>query len=157
MTWSSSYVASSTIRDALNNAIAMNMGSSGDSIYCALFNNSVAASIDTDPQSYNVAPWNANEVNNGGGNWPAGGVALTTPVLARYAATGIQFYAGNVSESSVTLAGFYGCYVYDNTLSPKAGIAAIYFGGSYTVTSGTIGITWQTVNSQTTLWYINLT
>jgi hypothetical protein len=156
MAWANSYLASATFKDTLNKVIAPNIGgSSPDTIDIALFNNSVVPNIDTASQAYNVAPWNANEVNNGGGNWPAGGVALATPTLAIYSTVGIQYYAGNVNVSSVTLTGFFGALVYDSTTSNRA-IAAVYFGGSYTVTSGTIGITWQTVNSQTTIWYIQL-
>ena len=41
------------------------------------------------------------------------------------------------------LAAVYGCLVYDDTLTPKAGVCYNYFGGTNSVTNGTFTIVWH--------------
>lgn len=144
MAWANSYVASATLRDSLKNAIALNIaGSSPDALFCALFNNTVTPSIDTDPQSYGVAPWNANEVFQAT-FYPAGGVQLASPTMTLTSGTGVTFSASAVSQATTTLTNVFGALIYDNTLSPKAAICAVYFGGTaYSTNNGTFGITWS--------------
>jgi hypothetical protein len=143
MAWTVSYVATSTIRDALKNAIALNIGGgSPDTINVALFNNTIVPAHDTDPQAYAVAPWNANEVT--GTNWSAGGVALASPAVTLVAGVGLMFDATDTSVASTTLTNAFGALIYDNTLSPKANIVAVWFGGTgYSTSNGTFGITWD--------------
>lgn len=143
MAWSVSFIASATLRDALKNAIALNIaGTSPDTLNVALFNNTITPSPDTDPMSYAVAPWNANEVSGTG--WSAGGVALTSVTNTLITSVGIMIDAADVSQSTTTLTNAFGCLVYDNTLSPKAAIIAIYFGGTgYSTSAGTFAITWD--------------
>lgn len=145
MAFSVSYVAEATARDAFKNAIALNWaGTSPDTFNVALFTNSVVPSPDTDPQTYAVAPWNANEVSGTG--WSAGGVALTSLTLVIATGVGIKFSAGNVSQATTTLALAHGCILYDNTLSPKCVLFAITFGADYSTTAGTFAITWDGTN-----------
>lgn len=145
MAFSVSFVPSATIRDALKNAIALNYaGTSPDTFNVALFNNTVAPSPDTDPQTYAVAPWNANEVSGTG--WSAGGVALASLTNTLVTGVGIKLSAGNVSQSTTTLAAARGCLIYDNTLSPKCGLVAVTFGADYSTTAGTFAITWDGTN-----------
>lgn len=137
-----SFFQSATIRDAMKNAIALNWGgTSPDTINVALFNNTLAPSPDTDPATYGVAPYNANEVTGTG--WAAGGVALGSPTMTLVAGVGIMFDANDVSQASTTLTGAQGCLVYDNTLSPKCGIVLVNFGAAYSTSNGTFGITWD--------------
>jgi len=140
MAWSNSFIPSATMRDALKNAIALNIGgTTPDALKIALYNTSFAQTINDDPFSYS----STNEVT--GTNWASGGVSLTTPVMALVTGTGIKFDADDVSVASTTIAtGVLGAVIYDNTLTPKAGIVAVYFGGtSYTTNNGTFGITWD--------------
>ena len=144
MAWANSLVSTATIRDALKNTIALNIGgTSPDVLYVALYGTATTPAQDTDPCTYNSAPWNTGEVT--GTAWPAGGVALVSPTMTLVAGYGIMFDANDVSVASTTLAiGIYGCLIYDNTLLPKCGIAAVYFGATgYTTSNGTFGITWD--------------
>jgi VanZ family protein len=148
MAWTVSYLPPATIRDSLKNVIALNLSDATAGAYkVALFNNSVVTGtteIDTDPQSYNVAPWNANEVT--GTNWAAGGVALATasPALTKVSAVGVMWDATDISVVSTTLTNAFGCLIYADLLTPKAAVAAVWFGGTgYSTSNGTFGITWD--------------
>lgn len=144
MAWSNSLIATATIRDSLKNGIALNIGgSSPDTLNVALYSTSVTPAQDTDPMTYNVAPWNTGEVT--GTNWASGGVALSTPTMTLVAGVGVMFDAVDVSVASTTIStGVLGCLVYDATLTPKAVVVAVYFGGtSYTTNNGTFGIQWD--------------
>jgi hypothetical protein len=145
--WSTSYIVPSTLVSALeSNAsrLQLDLSSTSTQFYVALYSNAVTPNVDTDPQSYNVAPWNTGEVT--GTNWPAGGVALslTGAGLTHQSGGFLQFTAGNVSVASTTIStGIYGCLIYAQALSPEAALCAVWFGGSgYTTSSGTFGITW---------------
>lgn len=137
-----SFVHSATIRDALKNAIALNVGgTSPDTLNVALFNNTLAPSPDTDPATYNVSPYNANEVSGTG--WAAGGVALGTPTMTLVAGVGVMFDGVDVSASTTTLTNARGCLIYDNTLSPKCGLVLVNFGADFSTVAGTFAITWD--------------
>ena len=147
MAWTTSYVVPSTLVSGLEangTRINLDLSSANTNMYLALYDNTVTPNVDTDPQSYNVAPWNTGEST--GTNWPAGGVALNLSGagLAHVAGGNLVFTAGNVSVASTTLAdAIYGCLIYDNALSPAAAVCAVWFGGSgYTTSAGTFGITW---------------
>ena len=147
MAWSTSYVVPSTLVSGLeSNAsrINLDLSSANSSMYLALFDNTVTPNVDTDPQSYNVAPWNTGEST--GTNWSAGGVALNLSGagLAHVSGGNLVFTAGNVSVANTTLSdAIYGCLIYDEALSPAAAVCAVWFGGSgYTTSAGTFGITW---------------
>lgn len=147
MAWTTSYVVPSTLVSGLkSNAsrINLDLSSANTQIYLALFDNTVTPNVDTDPQSYNVAPWNTGEAT--GTNWPAGGVALdlTGAGLTHASGGNLKFAAANVSVASTTIStAVYGCLLYDFALSPAAAVCAVFFGGSgYTTSAGTFGITW---------------
>lgn len=134
-----SFVHSATIRDALKNAIALNIGT--DSLKLALFNNTLTPSPDTDPATYASAPYNANEVTGTG--WASGGVALTTPTMTLISGVGVMFDAADVSASTTTLTNARGCLIYDDTLSPKCGLVFVNFTADYSTVAGTFAITWD--------------
>lgn len=137
-----SLVQSATIRDAFKNAIALNYGgTSPDTINIALFTNTLTPAQDTDPATYAVAPYNANEVSGTG--WAAGGVALVSPTMTLVAGVGVMFDANDVSQATTTLTNVRGCAIYDNTLSPKAVLMAITFGADFSTVAGTFAVTWD--------------
>jgi len=147
LAWTGSYIVPSTLVSALEangTRINLDLSSASTGIYCALYSNSVTPNVDTDPQSYNVAPWNTGEVT--GTNWSAGGVnlSLSGAGLTHQSGGFLKFAAGNVSVASTTIStAVYGCLLYDQSLSPEAAVCAVFFGGSgYTTSAGTFGITW---------------
>lgn len=136
-----SLLQTATIRDALKNAIALNIGgSSPDTLKIALFTNTCTPAQDTDPATYPSAPYNANEVTGTG--WTAA-QALAAPAMTLVAGTGVKMTGTNVSASGTTLSAVRGCIIYDDTISPKCVIVAITFGADYTTSNGTFGVTWD--------------
>ena len=149
MAWSSSYVVPSTLVSALQangSRINLDLTPASTQFYVSIWDNTVTPNVDTDPQSYNVAPWNTGEVTGTG--WSAGGVplSLTSYGLTHQSGGYLQFQAQNVSVASTTITtGVYGCLVYAQALSPAYALCAVYFGGSgYTTSDGPFGITWPT-------------
>lgn len=145
--WTTSYVVPSTLVSGLEsnaNRINLDLSSSSTGLYLAIYDNTVTPNVDTDPQSYNVSPWNTGEVT--GTNWSAGGfnLDLSGAGLTHQSGGNLQFTAGNISVASTTISdAVYGCLIYDYSLSPKAAVCAVYFGGSgYTTSDGIFGITW---------------
>jgi hypothetical protein len=145
--WTTSYVVPSTLVSALQanaSRINLDLSSASAGLYLALYDNTVTPNVDTDPQSYNVAPWNTGEST--GTNWSAGGVNLSLSGAGLTHQTGgnLKFAAGNISVANTTLSdAIYGCLIYDSLLSPEAAVCAVWFGGSgYTTSAGTFGITW---------------
>lgn len=137
-----SLIQTATIRDAIKNTIALNYGgTTPDAIFAALFNNTLTPAQDTDPATFAVAPYNANEVTGTG--WAAGGVALGSPTMTLVAGVGIMFDANDISAAGTTLSLVRGCAVYDNTLAPKAVLMAITFGADYSTVAGTFAVTWD--------------
>lgn len=137
-----SLVQTATIRDSFKNAIAFNWGGgTPDAQFIALFTNTLTPSQDTDPATYAVAPYNANEVSGTG--WAAGGVALVSPTMTLVAGVGVMFDANDVSQGGTTLTNVRGCAVYDNTLSPKCVVMAITFGADFSTVAGTFAVTWD--------------
>lgn len=149
MAWTSSYIVPSTLVSALESngsRLQLDLTSTSTQLYVALYGTSVTPNVDTDPQSYNVAPWNTGEVT--GTNWASGGVALSLSGAGLTHQTGgfLEFQAANVSVASTTIStAVYGCLIYAQALSPQAVLCAVYFGGSgYTTSASTFGITWPT-------------
>ena len=147
MAWSTSYVVPSTLVSGLeSNAsrINLDLSSAGTGYYVALFDNTVTPAVDTDPQSYGVAPWNTGEVTGTG--WPAGGTALSLSGagLTHTSGGNLRFTTQNLYVASTTISdGVYGCLIYSSTLTPEAAVCAVWFGGSgYTTSGGPFGITW---------------
>lgn len=148
MAITASFLPLATVRDTFKNAIALNWGgTTPDAIKIALYNNTLTPTPETDPTTYNVAPYNANQVT--GTNWPTGGVALGTPTCAIVSTTGINLDGADTSVTGTTLTAARGCLIYDDTLSPKAGVVFVNFGGDYSTNAGTFAITWDTAGIAT--------
>jgi hypothetical protein len=127
----------------------------GDTIDVALFgtltpDNTVAVGS----TGYNTGVWTTGaEITDtsGGSHWNAGGVALASKTFAIDAASSsICFGAAyTTGTGTVTLVTFFGCLVYDFTITggtvAKQGLCYNYFGGTQTITGGTFTIQWATV------------
>lgn len=123
---------------------------SADTVNVALFGtltpDKTAAVAST---GYNTGVWvTGSEITSA--NWPAGGIAATSKAFAIDAgSSSICFTAANTTGTgTVTLTAFFGCLVYDSTITggtvAKQGLCFNYFGGSQTVTGGTFTILWAT-------------
>lgn len=121
-----------------------------DAFKVALYDDDITPDNDVSAanSAYNVGQWvtTGNEVFQAG-QWAQGGVALGTPVLNSATADTI-FFDGvdTASGTAATLANVFGCLVYDDTVStPVAdqGISYNYFGGTNSVTNGTLTVVWH--------------
>lgn len=145
MAWSNSKIFSAFITDALNNTAALDLNT--DTITAALYNNSITPdqTVTSANSAYNAGQWaNTNELSNGG--WSAGGLNLAG-IASNFSSNVFTFDANDTANGSpATISGAYGCLVYENTLTtPVAdqGICYNYFGGTNSVTSGTLTIVWN--------------
>jgi hypothetical protein len=146
VTISVSFLQSATVRDIFNNKAtdyaAFNWGGTSPNTFSvALFNNTLSPSPDTDPASYGVTPYNANEVTGTG--WSAGGVALSGNTMTLITSVGVMFDANDVSQGSTTLTGIQGGLVYASSPTTKMGLIFVNFGATYNTSNGTFGITWD--------------
>jgi hypothetical protein len=149
MAWSSSAIFRIFIGNVLGNTAAFDLDSGADTLKVALYNNSITPSKDVTAanSAYNVDQWaNSNEVSQAG-QWPAGGVALTSQTVD-VGTSGVCFLdaADTASGSTATLSNVHGSLLFDDTLTtPVAdqGICYNYFGGANSVTSGTFTVVWS--------------
>jgi len=145
MAWSASGGFRQTFADDLANTIALNLDLETHKV--ALFNNSVTPDFDATAaaSAYNAGTWLvANEVSGTG--YTAGGTALTSTTISTVAGGIVMWDAADTSWATATFSNAYGCLIYADALTtPVAdqGIMAIYFGGAYSVTSGTFTIQWN--------------
>jgi hypothetical protein len=107
--------------------------------------------VATASSAYNTGQWvTGNELSNGG--WAAGGLALTS-VTSTFAS---NVYTFDARPTRPTVrrrpSGAFGTLVYDDTLSTGSspasavndqGICYNYFGGTNSVTAGTLTIVWS--------------
>lgn len=171
MTWATA--GSAIFREAMKNPITLGVGTNngtgiptsygatglvGDAVKVAVFNNTTApdktAAVGLTGYNAATSQWvTANEVT--GTNWAAGGVAVgSTKTWTLDTGSSSMCYqvtapnAGQTVTASVTLAGFFGALVYDNTISgvtvAQQGMCFNYFGGTQTITAGTFTIQWAT-------------
>lgn len=147
MAWADSRVFQQFIEDSVLNVTAFDLDS--DTFKVALYNNTITPDNDAVVAStaYNAGQWaNTNEQTESG-QWAAGGVALTSPVI-NVATADVVFWdaSDTASGSAADLANVYGCLVYDDTLTtPIAdqGVCYNYFGGSNSVVNGTFTVVWS--------------
>jgi len=111
---------------------------------------------------YNTGVWTTGNEITSSTQWPAGGVATaSTSYTLDTGSSSFVFHAANTSGSgTVTLTAFFGCLVYDNSISAgtvaKQGMCFNYFGGSQTITAGTFTIIWATVGPTTGIFNITV-
>lgn len=141
----SSKIFSAFITDALNNTAALDLNT--DTIKAALYNDTTTPSqtVASASTAYNAGQWTtSNELSNGG--WSAGGLALTS-VASGFSSNVYTFDAADTANgSAATISGAFGCLVYEDTLTtPVAdqGICYNSFGGTNSVTAGTLTIVWN--------------
>lgn len=146
MAWSASAILRSFVTDALANAQAFDLSGSPDTFKNALYNNSITPDKDAAEASnrYNTGQWATANEQTSSTDWPAAGVALTSPALTNPSSGVVMFDASDTaSGAAATLANVYGCLVYDDTLANDPGICFLYFGGANAVTSGTFTVVYH--------------
>lgn len=125
-------------------------------VKAALFNNTPSpdATAAVGSTGYNTGVWiTANEVTGGGG-WVSGGIALASKTFSaltagtQTTASSIAFDAADLAGAGPsTIAGAFGCLVYDGTITAGTvaaqGMCFNYFGGTQSVTAGTFTIVWD--------------
>lgn len=147
MSWTNSKVFRQFLADAVLNVAEFDLDS--HTFKVALYNDSITPDNDVSAanSAYNAGQWaNTNEVSQSG-QWAAGGVALTSPTVNVGTADVVFWDATDTaSGSAATLSNVFGCLVYDDSLTtPVAdqGICYNYFGGSNSVTNGTLTVVWH--------------
>lgn len=150
MAWADSKIFRAYLADIMENLAAFDIGSGGDTMKVALYDNDITPDNDVTAanSAYNVGQWvtTSNEVYESG-QWAQGGVALSGQTIDRASADVVMFDATDTaSGSAADLAAVYGCLVYDDTLTtPVAdqGVCYNYFGGSNSVVNGTLTVVWN--------------
>lgn len=149
MSWTDSRIMRPATADVWDNTTAIDLGTDVPKV--ALYNNSITPDNDVTSalSAYNAAAsqWlTANEVFQAG-QWAQAGVALASTVLNSGTADLVFYDAADTSSgAAATLASVFGCLVYDDTLTtPVAdqGLCYNYFGGTNSVTNGTLTVVWN--------------
>ena len=145
MAWSNSKIFVSTIEDMLENTTALDLNSDGYKI--TLWDNDITPSqtVTSANTAYGVDQWvtTGNEVSDGA-EWPVTGQALDSVTFVA-ASNVLTFDAANeVSDgTSATLANVFGCHIHNSTITTPVdnqGICYLYFGGTNSVTDGTLTV-----------------
>lgn len=142
MAWTDSRVLRSFLTDTLAGTAVFDLDSPSDTYKLALFNNSVTP--DKDASSANsrygtpATFTTGNEVTDAT-NWVAGGKAVTSLTCTAPSTGVIMVDSADVaSGGNVTLSGFFGGLLYDDTKTTPVADQAVcfnYFGGTQTVTA----------------------
>lgn len=150
MAWSASAIFREWLVQAYQVSATGYTGLDSDTVKAALFNNSITPDKDAAVAStgYNTGAWaNTNEITDAT-NWVAGGRALASKTFTTPSSGVFMFDAADLAGGgTLTLAAFYGCLVYDDTVTAGTvadqGTSYHYFGGAQQVTGGTVTIVWH--------------
>jgi hypothetical protein len=149
MAWTNSKVFRQYLADVFDNTTAMDWVTDA-SVKAALYDTDVVPDNDVSAanSAYAAGQWVSagNEVFDGA-EWAVGGVNLASRTIDVTVADFVSLRAANTaSGTSATLLVFFGCLVYDDTIAaPVAdqGFSYHYFGGTQSVTDGTMTILWH--------------
>jgi hypothetical protein len=125
-------------------------GLDSDTVNVSLFNNSVTPDKDAAVAStgYNTGTWTTGNIVSDATNWVATGRPLASKTFTT-PATGVAMFdaADLAGGGTLTLTGFFGCFIYDDSITAGTvadqGVCFNYFGGTQTVTGGTLTILWS--------------
>lgn len=149
MAWTNSKIFRQYIADLADNITAMDWVTDA-SVKAALFDTDVTPDNDVTAanSAYAAGQWVSagNEVFDGA-EWAVAGVNLASRTIDVTVADFVSLRAANTaSGTSATLLVFFGCLVYDDTIAaPVAdqGFCYNYFGGTQSITDGTMTILWH--------------
>jgi hypothetical protein len=144
--WTASKIFTSFITDSLAKTTLMDIDS--DTMNAALFDTSVTPdqTVASASSAYGAGVWNAGHLTDTGtsapAGWPTVGRPLVTP-SATFSTNVFTFDAvDTVSANAVTtITAAFGTLIYSDTIASPVvdqGICYLYFGGTQTVTLGTL-------------------
>jgi hypothetical protein len=106
----------------------------------ALFTNSITPNFSTDT-AYGSAPYNANEIANGGG-YTTGGTVLVGTALSESPTGTIMWDATDTSWASSTISLARCCLIYNDPVAADRAICLVDFDADYSTSNGTFAIQW---------------
>jgi hypothetical protein len=129
--------------DSLCNTAALDLDT--DTLRYTLWNNTPTPDKNANGDAYGAGEWLAAREIYSTGQWAQAGPALAS-VTVTASAGKLLFDATDLASSAgATLTAFYGGMAYNDTTSDRV-ILFHYFGGSQTVTSGTLTLVWDGTN-----------
>lgn len=125
-------------------------GLDSDTVKVSLHNNSITPDKDAAVAStgFNTGQWSTTNEITDATNWVSGGRALASKTFTTPSTGVFMFDAADLAGGgTVTLAAFYGCLVYDDSITAGTvadqGCSYHYFGGAQQVTAGTVTLVWH--------------
>lgn len=123
-------------------------GLDSDTVKVSLHNNSITPDKDAALAStgFNTGQWTTTNEVTDATNWASGGRALASKTFTTPSSGVAMFDAADLAGGgTLTLAAFYGCFVYDDTITAVAdqGVCFNYLGGAQQVTGGTATLIWN--------------
>lgn len=142
MAWTNSKVFGVFLEEALSGTTAHDLNS--NTFKNALFKDTITPSntVAAAASSYNGGVWLAADEVTSTGEWDAGGVALTSPSIARTNAVVTWDASDTQSAAGATMSDIYGSLIYNDTLSDR-GVCYLYFGGVSAVSNGVFTVVYN--------------
>jgi hypothetical protein len=147
MAWTNSKIFRQYLADIVGNVTAMDYDA--DTVKLALYGNGITPDNDVTAvnSAFDVGQWdNVAEIFDGA-EWPAGGQTLGSKTISVAVADTVTIDAADsASGSSATLLTVFGGLVYDDTIATpvaKQGFCYLYFGGTQSITDGTMTIVYN--------------
>ncbi len=144
MAWTNSKIFRQYLADIIDNTTAMDYGS--DTVKIAIYGTGITPDNDVTAanSAYNTGQWVTGGELTSSTDWPAGGLTLASKTIGVGTADLVTIDAADsASGSNATLAGVFGGLVYDDTIATpvaKQGFCYLYFGGTQSVTAGTLTV-----------------
>lgn len=149
MAWTDSRIFRQMVADTFAGTSVFDLNAPSDTYKLALYNNTGTPDKDATAanSAYAVGAWvTGNEVSQSV-QWPVAGVAMASLTITTPSTGVIMFDAADTaSGSAATLASVYGGLCYNDTkTTPVAdqGVCFNYFGGTNSVTNGTLTVVWN--------------
>ena len=150
MAWSASKIFSAFITDSLAKTTLIDI--KADTMNAALFDTSVTPdqTVTSANSAYGAGVWGAGHLTDTGtgapAGWPTVGRPLVTPTIT-FATNVITFDAVDTvsGTATTTITAAFGTLIYSDTIATPVvdqGIAFLYFGGTQSVTLGTLTLVW---------------
>lgn len=148
MAWTNSKIFRQWIADIVNNDTAMDY--LADTVKIALYGNGITPDNDVTAanSAFNVGQWVTGGEIFDAAEWPTGGQTLGSKTTSVAVADLVTIDAADTaSGSSATLISVFGGLVYDDTIATpvsKQGFCYLYFGGTQSITDGTMTVVYNT-------------